>query len=76
MEVYIKIEMDGELIGFIRFENEEVLAENEDFFNGMFDNGFQITRSSEQEYNEFDGGDELTIDDIQNGNYRIDDNVD
>ena len=76
MEVYIKIEMDDELIGFIRFENEEVLAENEDFFNGMFDNGFQITRSSEQEYNEFDGGDELTIDDIQNGNYRIDDNVD
>ena len=76
MEIYIKIEMDGELIGFIRFENEEVLAENEDFFNGMFDNGFQITRSNKEEYDKFDGGDELTIDDIQNGNYRIDDNID
>jgi hypothetical protein len=34
-----------------------------------------ITHSTKEEYDSFNGGDELSIDDIKNGNYRID-NID
>lgn len=75
MEVYIKIEKNNELIGYVTFPDEDVLAENMSFMDGLFDLDYVITRTTKEEYESFDGGDELTVEDIQNGNYRIDDDI-
>jgi hypothetical protein len=41
--------------------------------DSLFDTGYVITRSTKEEYDSFDGGDELSIDDIKNGNYLVED---
>jgi hypothetical protein len=43
--------------------------------DSLFDAGYVITHSTKEEYDSFNAGDELSIDDIKNGNYRID-NID
>lgn len=71
MEVYIKIEKNGNLIGYVTFPDEDVMGDNIDVMDSLFDTGYVITRSTKEEYDSFDGGDELSIDDIKNGNYRV-----
>jgi len=71
MEVYIKIEKNGELIGYITFPDEDVLGDNIEIMDSLFDTGYVVTHSTKEEYDSFDGGDELSIDDIKNGNYDI-----
>jgi hypothetical protein len=39
----------------------------------MFDGGFRIEKTTKEEYDEYQGGDEITVEDIKNGNYRIED---
>jgi hypothetical protein len=75
MEVYIKIEKNGDLIGYVTFPDEDVLGNNIEIMDSLFDAGYVITHSTKEEYDSFNGGDELSIDDIKNGNYRID-NID
>jgi len=75
MEVYIKIEKGGQLIGYLTFPDEETLGDNIDFMDSLFDIDYVVTRSTKEEYDSFDGGDELSVEDIKNGNYRID-NID
>ena len=75
MEVYIKIEKNGDLIGYLTFPDEDVLGNNIEIMDSLFDVGYVITHSTKEEYDSFNGGDELSIDDIKNGNYRID-NID
>ena len=75
MEVYIKIEKNGDLIGYLTFTDEDVLENNIEIMDSLFDAGYVITHSTKEEYDSFNGGDELSIDDIKNGNYRID-NID
>jgi hypothetical protein len=75
MEVYIKIEKNGDLIGYLTFPDEDVLGNNIEIMDSLFDAGYVITHSTKEEYDSFNGGDELSIDDIKNGNYRID-NID
>jgi hypothetical protein len=75
MEVYIKIEKNGDLIGYVTFPDEDVLGDNIEVMDSLFDTGYVITRSTKEEYDSFDGGDELSVEDIKNGNYRID-NID
>ena len=75
MEVYIKIEKNGDLIGYLTFPDEDVLGNNIELMDSLFDAGYVITHSTKEEYDSFNGGDELSIDDIKNGNYRID-NID
>jgi hypothetical protein len=72
MEVYIKIEKNGDLIGYVTFPDEDVLGNNIEIMDSLFDTGYVITRSTKEEYDSFDGGDELSIDDIKNGDYNID----
>jgi hypothetical protein len=43
--------------------------------DSLFDIDYVVTRSTKEEYDSFDGGDELSVEDIKNGNYRID-NID
>ena len=76
MEVYVKIWKDDDMQGFLKFDDEESLTENTEFLDTMFDYGFRIEKTTEQEYIDFDGGDELSVDDIKKGNYRIEDNID
>ena len=76
MEVYVKIWKDDDMLGFLKFDDEESLTENTEFLDTMFDYGFRIEKTTEQEYIDFDGGDELSVDDIKKGNYRIEDNID
>jgi hypothetical protein len=52
-----------------------VLGNNIEIMDSLFDAGYVITHSTKEEYDSFNGGDELSIDDIKNGNYRID-NID
>jgi hypothetical protein len=73
MEIYIKIEKNGDLIGYLTFPDEDVLENSIEVMDSLFDTGYIITRSTKEEYDSFDGGDELSIDDIKNGNYRIED---
>jgi hypothetical protein len=73
MEVYIKIEKNGDLIGYVTFPDEDVLGDNIEVMDSLFDTGYVITRSTKEEYDSFDGGDELSIDDIKNGNYLVED---
>jgi hypothetical protein len=75
MEVYIKIEKGGQLIGYLTFPDEDTLEDNMEFMDSLFDTNYVITRSTKEEYESFDGGDELSVEDIKNGNYRID-NID
>ena len=75
MEVYIKIEKNGDLIGYLTFPDEDVLGNYIEIMDSLFDAGYVITHSTKEEYDSFNGGDELSIDDIKNGNYRID-NID
>ena len=72
MEVYIKIEKNGDLIGYVTFPDEDVLGNNIEIMDSLFDAGYVITHSTKEEYDSFNGGDELSLDDIKNGNYRID----
>ena len=74
MEVYIKIEKNGDLIGYVTFPDEDVLGNNIEIMDSLFDAGYVITHSTKEEYDSFNGGDELSLDDIKNGNYRIEDN--
>ncbi len=75
MEVYIKIEKNGDLIGYLTFPDEDALGNNIEIMDSLFDAGYVITHSTKEEYDSFNAGDELSIDDIKNGNYRID-NID
>ena len=75
MEVYIKIKKGGQLIGYLTFPDEETRGDNIDFMDSLFDIDYVVTRSTKEEYDSFDGGDELSVEDIKNGNYRID-NID
>ena len=73
MEVYIKIEKNGDLIGYVTFPDEDVLGNNIEIMDSLFDAGYVITHSTKEEYDSFNGGDELSIDDIKNGNYLVED---
>lgn len=73
MEVYIKIEKNGTLIGYVTFPDEDVMSDNMEFIDSLFDSDYVITRTTKEEYDSFQGGDELSIDDIKMGNYRIQD---
>lgn len=72
MEVYIKIEKSGQLIGYLTFPDEDTLGDNMEFMDSLFDTNYVITHSTKEEYESFDGGDELSVEDIKNGNYSID----
>lgn len=76
MEVYVKILKDGEAVGFLQFKDEESLSESVELFDTMIDHGFIFEKTTQQEYNNFYEGDELSLDDIKTGNYRIENNND
>jgi hypothetical protein len=59
----------------LQFPDEETLSDNTEFFDEMFDSGFRIEKTTKEEYDAYQGGDEITVEDIKNGNYRID-NID
>jgi len=74
MEVFVKVWSDDDLVGFLKFPDEETLGKNSDFFDNMFDYGFRIEKSTAEEYYSFQGGDEIDVEDLRKGNYYIDDN--
>jgi hypothetical protein len=53
----------------LKFGNSEKVSSH--FFDTMIDNGYTIKSITEEQYNACNIGDELTIDDIKNGNYTI-----
>ena len=73
MEVFVKVWSKDNFVGFLQFPDEETLSDNTEFFDEMFDSGFRIEKTTKKEYDDYQGGDELTIEDIKNGDYRIDD---
>ena len=73
MEVFVKVWFKDNLLGFLQFPDEETLSDCSEFFDEMFDSGFKIEKSTKEEYDAYQGGDEIPIEDIKNGNYRIED---
>ena len=73
MEVFVKVWSKDNLLGFLQFPDEETLSDNTEFFDSMFDGGFRIEKTTKEEYDAYQGGDEITVEDIKNGNYRIED---
>jgi hypothetical protein len=55
MEVYIKIEKNGDLIGYLTFPDEDVLGNNIEIMDSLFDAGYVITHSTKEEYDSFNG---------------------
>jgi len=74
MEVFVKVWSGDDLVGFLKFPDEEILGENSDFFDNMFDYGFRIEKSTAEEYYSFQGGDEIDVESLRRGDYYIDDN--
>jgi len=68
MSVYISVSKGDMEMGVLKIEDENDLI---NIFNKMYDNGFEIKKITEEEYNSVDYGDELSSDDINNGNYKI-----
>jgi hypothetical protein len=62
---YASIYKDGKQIGVITLEEISI-----EFLDKMFDMGYDIKNITQKEYDDYDEGDELTMDDIRNGNYR------
>jgi len=68
-DIYIAVYKDDEKLMVFKFKNHDTIGTN--FFNTVIDNGYTIKNITEEEYNSCNIGDELTIDDIKNGNYTI-----
>jgi hypothetical protein len=62
---YASIYKEGKQIGVITLEEISI-----EFLDKMFDMGYDIKNITQKEYDDYDEGDELTMDDIRNGNYR------
>ena len=62
---YASIYKDDKQIGVITLEEISI-----EFLDKMFDMGYDIKNITQKEYDDYDEGDELTMDDIRNGNYR------
>lgn len=67
-KLYISISDKNIIVGVMCFDNKAHM--NCAFFDTFHDNGYVIKEITKKEYDEYDGGDELTIEDIKNGNYR------
>lgn len=68
MNTYISVIKDNIELGVLKFQEIEDTVK---FFDDMYNNGYIIKKITEEYYNSFQFGDELTIDDIKKGNYRI-----
>lgn len=68
-DIYIAVYKEDEKMAVFKFENSDSVGTH--FFDTMIDNGYIIKNISEEEYNSCNIGDELSIQDIQNGDYKI-----
>jgi len=66
---YVAVYSGDKMMCAFKFENSEKVSNH--FFDVMTDNGYIIKSLTEEEYNLCTLGDELSIDDIKNGNYRV-----
>lgn len=68
MSIYIKVTKDDVIMGVLNFEDSDVVI---NFFDKMYEKGFKIEKITEEQYNSDEYGDEVSSDDINNGNYKI-----
>ena len=68
-DTYIAVYNETEKMGVFKFENSNNVGTH--FFDTMVDNGYTIKSISEEEYNACDIGDEISIEDLRDGNYTI-----
>jgi len=69
-EIYIGVyDKNEELIGVFNYEKLEDIETK--FIDELHDLKFIIKPISKEIYDEFDSGDELTVDDLKKGNFRV-----
>lgn len=67
-KLYISISENGIVVGVLCFDDKKSMTSV--FFDAFHDNGYVIKEITKKEYDDYDEGDELSIEDIQKGNYK------
>jgi hypothetical protein len=68
-DIYIEILKDEEQMCVLKFGNSEKVSSH--FFDTMTDNGYTIKSITEEQYNACNIGDEISLKDLNDGNYNI-----
>lgn len=69
-EVYYSISNKTGVVG-VANSTGQTEQERIQFMDQLFDNGYTIKQITKKEYDEYNEGDELSIDDILGGNYLV-----
>lgn len=67
-KLYISVSENNCIVAVLCFDNRKSM--NTTFFDVFHDNGYTVKEITKKEYDEYDKGDELTLDDIKNKNYK------
>ena len=72
-KVFVKLVFDETTIGMLKYDNEKDFEEDSELMVELIDRGISLVKIDEQEYEAWDLGDEMTTQDLRNGNYYIED---
>jgi len=72
-QVYVKLVSEDTTIGMIKYESEKDFVENSGLMVELIDKGITLVKIDQQEYDEWDLGDEMTVQDLKDGNFYIED---
>lgn len=67
--IYVGLYKNNKMVGALMFNKIEDIET--DYVDNFHDNGIVLKSITKSEYDNFDEGDELTLDDIKSKNYRI-----
>jgi len=72
-KVFVKLVFDETTIGMLKYDNEKDFEEDSELMVELIDRGISLVKIDEQEYEAWDLGDEMTTQDLRDGNYYIED---
>jgi hypothetical protein len=72
-QVYIKLVFDGTTIGMIKYDTEKDFQEDSGLIVKLIDQDISLIKIDKDEYDAWDLGDEMTTQDLKDGNYYIED---
>lgn len=72
-KVFVKLVFDETTIGMLKYDNEKDFEEDSELIVELIDRGISLVKIDEQEYEAWDLGDEMTTQDLRDGNYYIED---
>ena len=72
-KVFVKLVFHETTIGMLKYDNEKDFEEDSELMVELIDRGISLVKIDEQEYEAWDLGDEMTTQDLRDGNYYIED---